>query len=44
MVLSTVLQGAAGGCAVTHPSGSEEMLMIRACTNGLMSKWKVYFQ
>lgn len=44
VVLATVLQGAAGGCAVPRPGGSEEMLMIRACTNGLMSKWKVYFQ
>lgn len=44
VILSAVPRGAAGGCAAVCPGGSGETLAVRACTNGLMSKWKVYFQ
>lgn len=44
VTLWAVPRGAARGCAALCPGGSGGTLAMRACANGLMSKWKVYFQ
>lgn len=43
MTLWATAQGAAGGCAAACPVGSGDACDV-SLANGLMSKWKVYFQ